>query len=731
MASEAGRWHRVEPEDARRWPVAVWGLSATLINGSALLFGGESPLSSYQPSGLWWLAPSPSSPSRRGAVAPSAVPSRGVVPLPRRQHAAATLFADRGGAAGGSPSAAALVVGGMDDAGTPLGEAWSVDLERAGTAEMMATWTLSGLEGTHAAVLARAAHSLTALPPPPGPLYLRRTTDAAFLLFGGLSTPRVAALARSTADGNSSHARFRAAAAADAREFDAAPAALNDLWLLSRLSGGEQGDGAPPTWRLTRLAAPNEVGCTATAGGGVTIPPSNVAPDGTAAAAAAVGGGLSLAQAPRRATRRQRGVDGAGGRPLVPPLGLDVLSQVVSARTHDPVAEELSMLNARALTATEAAYVAAWRAPRSPTPCARAGHTAHLYRGQIGGMSASDCGGPVAPEASASDSGASAGSASGGAYGCLLIFGGVDGTSSRLADLWSLPIDARWARTRESAPQQRAAPLRWRAMEYSAAGALPPPRAHHAAVLYREYLYAIGGEPCATADADCDHLWQLHLPSLRWTRMRHAAVGGHAAPRPGAGAAAVVLAVQSAPPTPPPAAATAEAKAAGEAAGETAATGEAAGEAADFETDDAQSMASSRPSVLRADRPPPTNAIVLLGGHRAAGDELSMWLFHLGRTCGAADAPGCPPSEVCDGAHGQCACPSGERPPCDPAWEVSAALTSNGTPHGAAGAHSWWGGVTLAPGALELVVQAWIIVAVSALGAHVGGLAGRRAPGKH
>ena len=125
-----------------------------------------------------------------------------------------------------------------------------------------ATWTRNGLEHAAAALLARVGHSITPLPPPPGgPLYLREPSDAAYLLFGGRSSPRVAAVARALPDRASSVAwssatltEYEAAANADAAEPGASPVSLNDLLLLTR--------GRAMQWQLTRLMAADQVGCT-------------------------------------------------------------------------------------------------------------------------------------------------------------------------------------------------------------------------------------------------------------------------------------------------------------------------------------------------------------------------------------------------------------------------------------------------------------------------------------
>ena len=77
-----------------------------------------------------------------------------------------------------------------------------------------------------------------------------RRSDAAFLVFGGLTTSHIAALA----DGADADA-VAAAAAADAIEADASRVALNDLLLLTR--------GARGAWGLTRLAPPDEIACSA------------------------------------------------------------------------------------------------------------------------------------------------------------------------------------------------------------------------------------------------------------------------------------------------------------------------------------------------------------------------------------------------------------------------------------------------------------------------------------
>ena len=243
----------------------------------------------------------------------------------------------------------------------------------------------------------------------------------------------------------------------------------------------------------------------------------------------------------------------------------------------------------------------ATRGRRATKPCGRAGHSAHFYAGPLGG-GGGDCAG-----------------AAGGGYGCLLVHAGADHSSRRLDDLWVLPLDVSWARPRDA--PARPAQMGWRSLSTdleTARAFVPnaPPRAHHAAVLHGASLYVIGGEApsspsSSSLSAAADQLWQLHLPSLRWTAM-HAR--GGAAPRPGAGAAALL-----------------------------------------------SSLAS----------PSPASAILLVGGQRSGGrGAMPLWAYRLGRAACAEEgeaAPGCYRGHRCDGASGECVCArTGGAPPCKP-----------------------------------------------------------------
>ena len=256
-------------------PSATIGHTVTYLSPSRLLlFGGEHPLPgaftrNSRSSRLYLLDG-----VGRGdePVDISAIESL-AVPPPRRQHAAAAVSPDE-----------LLVVGGLGANGFPVGDAMVASLDASSRA---AKWMPSGAEDHFAPMLARAGHSLTALPPLSGPLLLRSPSDAAFLVFGGLQSNRVATLARTSALGNASHAEYVAAAAADAHEPEASLIALDDLILFSR--------GANGRWRLTRLSFPTDAPCAA-AELPLGVPPLS-------ASARAVPG-AALASSERRSERR-------------------------------------------------------------------------------------------------------------------------------------------------------------------------------------------------------------------------------------------------------------------------------------------------------------------------------------------------------------------------------------------------------------------------------------------
>ena len=256
-------------------PSATIGHTVTYLSPSRLLlFGGEHPLPgaftrNSRSSRLYLLDG-----VGRGdePVDISAIESL-AVPPPRRQHAAAAVSPDE-----------LLVVGGLGANGFPVGDAMVASLDASSRA---AKWMPSGAEDHFAPMLARAGHSLTALPPLSGPLLLRSPSDAAFLVFGGLQSNRVATLARTSTLGNASHAEYVAAAAADAHEPEASLIALDDLILFSR--------GANGRWRLTRLSFPTDAPCAA-AELPLGVPPLS-------ASARAVPG-AALASSERRSERR-------------------------------------------------------------------------------------------------------------------------------------------------------------------------------------------------------------------------------------------------------------------------------------------------------------------------------------------------------------------------------------------------------------------------------------------
>ena len=276
-------------------PSATIGHTVTYLSPSRLLlFGGEHPLPgaftrSSRSSRLYLLDG-----VGRGdePVGFSAIESL-AVPPPRRQHAAAAVSPDE-----------LLVVGGLGANGFPVGDAMVASLDASSRA---AKWMPSGAEDHFAPMLARAGHSLTALPPLSGPLLLRGPSDAAFLVFGGLQSNRVATLARASALGNASHAEYVAAAAADAAEPEASLIALDDLVLFSR--------GANGRWRLTRLSFPTDAPCAA-AELPLGVPPLS-------ARARAVPG-AALAPSRRRLTSSARAARAvANGSPLQPEQPLE------------------------------------------------------------------------------------------------------------------------------------------------------------------------------------------------------------------------------------------------------------------------------------------------------------------------------------------------------------------------------------------------------------------------
>ena len=614
-----GAWHHAHM-DPHHTPMALWGASAIAQhNETALFFGGEAPLglARHRSDGLWAInLTSPTLDMR-----PVAHVGRG--PAARRQHTAAPL-----------PDGEMLVVGGAGESGTPLSEAWT-------WASGSSTWVPSGLEPS--ALLARAGHTMTALPAPAGPVYLRGANDAAFVIFGGLTTSRVAALMRRAPSSETSPAEYVAAAAADAAEPDAGSVALNDLVLLSR--------GARRTWRYTPLSIPDEISCSANG----PLP---------------------------RPTTWRRTADTPGGALQPDPVG------GFGGASPWAVAE-IGLLDPTTLSEAEAAAMQAASAARAHRPCGRSGHSAHLYTGRIAGVPPTACTRVAAVD---SDGRGASG------VGCLLIYAGgassdhgQRGGAFRLDDLWILPIDSSWARTRD-APRVPST-LPWLVLRPSVArGALAPPRSSHAAVLHKEYLFTIGGEAARTAaggpadvalSVDEYAMWQLHLPSLVWTPIHAAsATGAHGLPRPSAGMTALLasLAVPS-PPSPP------------------------------------------HDEIYNStDVPVAAPAIMLLGGAATNDDaHLALWVYRLGLPCSGQrnstrtvgegeqeeeEGYGCPRGQQCDATSGVCLCADGLPP----------------TPHtvGCIRKPSPPAGLTFKPGAWRMVGDAWAIVGMSAVGGLVG-----------
>ena len=452
-SNNTGVWarHHTIPSQT---PLNLWGASAVTFDAdSALIFGGESTLgiAHHRTNHLWAL--------NLSTLSFRSVAVRGVAPASRRQHAVATLTDDE-----------MLAVGGQGENGQPLGDAWSFS---AGSA----TWHASGLEGEYAAALARAGHTLTPLPPAP---YLFGPHDGAYLLFGGLSTPRVARLARFTPHSPEAYAD---AAADDAAEPDASPIALNDLLLLTR--------GARKAWSLTRLSLPDACSCRAH-----PISVNN-----------------------KRSVKRSQSASA-----LLPADDLDDYED----DDVKPLSErevEMQLLGSQqkgSLSEEEAAALQASAVPRAHRPCGRYGHSAHLYVGEIGSSWSSSNTSLLEDQPCGGD-------------GCLLIHAGAANAEHahtrgtlRLDDLWILPLDGSWSRTRDTPKVPKALP--WRALRVQpiiGSGASYPPRASHVAFLRGEWLYTLGGEaprsPFAPLQASVSPLeertmiWSLHLPTLTWT----------------------------------------------------------------------------------------------------------------------------------------------------------------------------------------------------------------------
>jgi hypothetical protein len=706
----AGRWtHAVlDPTIA---PAAAWGVTATLssADGSVLAFGGEHPLgiARARSSTLWTID------TAAGGANIRAVPRLARDhPAPRRQHAAAAL-----------PDGGLLVVGGIGDPdGLPLGDAWMLELtdgvqgggnssalgggssgssgsrsihsnfSRDSTSQHLraapaasplptrhAAWTRNRIAHAAAALLARSGHTLTPLPPPQGSQYLREAADAAFLLFGGRATPRVAALAHALPNRASSAAwrsatlaEYQDASLADAVEPDSSLVTLNDLLLLVRGRSGQ--------WDLTRLKGSDTTACSSGLANALG-PAAFAGPTSSPRPAAWQAGG---GQPPPRGVRR--------GPPRAPPQSGGLAS---------------SALQPQSLSDDEVEVLRAERAPRSHAPCARHGHSAHLYAGRVGTLPGSWC------------------SPDGGKVGCLLVFGGADAASTRLDDLWLLAVDPRWARPRDVV--EATPPLSWRALLPAHTGAVPAPRAFHASVLAGGTLYVIGGEvqralpqarpvagplrgggggaasghfrPARGGAGDDSVLWTLDLPSLRWTAMYAA---GDGAPRPGAGAAAVLASVRWS-------SVVAAANAADRA--------DAADGAYDAEegVGGAAPPAGPRTASASARAPAPArDSILLIGGAGSDHGEsaMPMWLYPLGRPCVGPppdSLQGCSRGEACDGATGECVCAAtGAAPPCKPARGPPPPL------------------LEVEDGAMRMIGHAWALVGMSVVGASVGGWAARQ-----
>ena len=659
--ADQGRWHSLP---ATSGPSPLFGHSLTALTPSlAALFGGEHPLpgrawSSGRSSRLVFF--DPNSPSAMSIASSAAVPP------PRRQHAAAAVS-----------SSELLITGGLGADGHPIGDA----LVATTSASLgSATWAPSGTEDHFEALLARAAHSLSALPAPPGPLFLRGPSDAAFLIFGGLASARVGALARASARGNTSRAEYAAAAAADAREPDASLVALNDVLLLSR--------GAHGKWRLVRLAMPTDSACDAV--GQPHYAPAALVPYTSHGRGAAPRGVLP--------SRRRLGALQPQAWPREWPRAAEAAEaweqeeEAWASAVRDEIGNDGIGRDGRA-----AAIV-------SP-PCARSGHSAHVYAGDMHGLG-SLCGGD------------------GVGVGCLLVYAGASDGAARLDDLWLLPIDPSWARPRDM--PRLAGRLAWRRLLLAHGSASPPPRAGHASALVGRHLFVLGGEAAPVGRAGLalglggrtplsDALWRLDMTNLEWTCL-HAAGGAPSAPRVGSGAALLVLEALYRPPA-----------RAAERAAERAADGATNASAADRKGADATDVAlagggdDGRSAVETA-----SSATLLLVGGQAGGESLPLWRYTVGRhTCRAEMAPlaalspgkpaggrtahvgGCAfaRGEQCDASRGTCVCADGSTPPCDPL----------------SGAHLG-AEPLLGEGALEQIGAAWLLVAVSALGAWLGGI---------
>ena len=345
-----------------------------------------------------------------------------------------------------------LIIGGLGSNGFPVGDAWVGSLiTHPTTSGATATplrqsvrWTRSGLEQTFAALMARTAHTITALPAPFGPNLLRGAADAAFLIFGGLSTARVSMLARGSALGKSTTETYGLAASADAREPDASLTPLNDMLLLTRGAAGR-------CWHAHHLRLdavlracphPGEVPRRARACGVYVDACLGSIRDAHASDAP-----LSRWHMLRLAESGEGWCEAVGDTPL----GWQPVRQ------FSPTARRVRRSNtARHALQPEAA--ADWSqlirrdyamdarisdTSRTEAPCPRAGHVAHLYVGQLPGLG-SLCG------------------ADGRGSGCLLIRGGSGGGSDsfnhegggmqRLSDLWALQVTSPRMGTREAAP---------------------------------------------------------------------------------------------------------------------------------------------------------------------------------------------------------------------------------------------------------------------------------------
>ena len=461
---------------------ALWGHTVTRVSGAgrAYVFGGEHSLPAgvggRRSSSLFGLELDGGTSTRLSPV--DAI--GGQHPAGRRQHAASAVSHD-----------GLVVTGGLGFHGRPLGDAWVGRL----SSRARVSWSPSGLESHWAALLARTGHSITALPAPPGPLYLRAATDAAFLIFGGLASARVAAIARASAYGNTTSAAFAQADEADAREPDASLVPLNDVLLLTL--------GAHGKWRLVRLADASEVASCHSAS-----PPLDVE---------ARSGASALQLQPRRtATRQQR------QRSLLP----DTLAWATIIREADP-------------QAASGQTTIGERAGSGVAPCPRAGHSAHLYSGPLRGLGLRACllvlGGSSGATERHSD----------------LWLLPVDDSWARPRDEPHRPAAMPWQRV-SYAGSLRSPPRAYHASAlhgrrlYVVGGEAPVNGGWGGGGVGGSARWGSGeGESAGRGEgAPGAALWQLDLPTLRWVRLWTPGGAAAVGPRPCSGAVALMAAIQ-------------------------------------------------------------------------------------------------------------------------------------------------------------------------------------------